>query len=416
MASIEIITEEYSIEKSMFRDRHIVLGVTGSIAAYKSAELVRLLKKAGAAVQVLMTTEATRFITPLTLGTLSENEVLSEVFPNNESGSWTKHIQLGLSADILLIAPATAQTIAKLANGFCDSMLTATALSARCPVVVCPAMDHDMYEHPSTQRNLRVLRDFGYFIMPPNEGALASGLIGKGRLPEPQQILDFIEPILNPIQPLKGKTVLITAGPTREPIDPVRYISNHSSGTMGYEIAKQARDWGANVILVSGVVSLPKPEGITTVDVESAQDMYEAVHQYLAQSDIIIAAAAVADYTPTSVSNIKIKKNDDELKIDLKRTPDILASIGKVKEAHQTLVGFALETNNAVEHAKGKLVRKNLDWIVLNDLSNEGAGFGAGTNRISILGKDGSQRDFPVMPKPEVAKTIWEHLLAHISA
>lgn len=395
--------------------KKIVLGVSGSIAAYKSAELLRLLKKKGASVQVLMTADASRFITPLTLGTLSENEVLTDVFPQNESGSWTKHIHLGIDSDLLLIAPATAQSIAKLANGFCDSMLTAVALAARCPVMLCPAMDEDMYLHPAVQKNLETLKSFGWTILSPTHGELASGLIGQGRLPEPESIVDAVFAQLSPQNlPLSGKKILMTAGPTREAIDPVRYISNHSTGTMGYALAKAAKDLGATVTLVSGHTALQPPSGVEFVSVESAQNMADAVFERLPSADILIAAAAVADYTPETVATVKIKKKDDELHIPLKKTIDILAACGKQKLPHQSFIGFALETGNGLENAKGKLVRKNLDFIVLNDMHDQGAGFGTSTNQVSVLGKDGSLEHFPLMDKKELAPKLVAYLVHKI--
>lgn len=395
--------------------RRILIGISGSIAAYKMAETVRLLKKAGATVQVLMTPDATRFITPLTLGTLAESEVLTDVFPNNTDGSWTKHIHLGLNADLFLIAPATAQTIAKLANGFCDSMLTATALAARCPILVAPAMDHDMFVHPATQENLTRLRRFGYTIIEPEHGELASGLVGKGRLPEPVALLDAVTQFLHPVQPLRGKNVVITAGPTREALDPVRYLTNHSTGTMGYEMAKAAQNMGAKVTLISGPVSLPKPDGVTVVDVITADDMLKAAQTYAPAAHLMIAAAAVADYAPATVSDVKMKKKDDALSIPLRKTPDVLWHLGQQKPAHQCLVGFALETHDALAHAQSKLARKNLDYIVLNDLGIVGAGFGTTTNQVTILGRDGSRFDLSLAPKPQIARGILSYLAEHLA-
>lgn len=395
--------------------RRILIGISGSIAAYKMAETVRLLKKAGATVQVLMTPDATRFITPLTLGTLAESEVLTDVFPNNTDGSWTKHIHLGLNADLFLIAPATAQTIAKLANGFCDSMLTATALAARCPILVAPAMDHDMFVHPATQENLTRLRRFGYTIIEPEHGELASGLVGKGRLPEPVALLDAVTQFLHPVQPLRSKNVVITAGPTREALDPVRYLTNHSTGTMGYEMAKAAQNMGAKVTLISGPVPLPKPDGVTVVDVITADDMLKAAQTYAPAAHLMIAAAAVADYAPATVSDVKMKKKDDALSIPLRKTPDVLWHLGQQKPAHQCLVGFALETHDALAHAQSKLARKNLDYIVLNDLGIVGAGFGTTTNQVTILGRDGSRFDLSLAPKPQIARGILSYLAEHLA-
>ncbi len=398
----------------MLAGKKILLGVTGGIAAYKTAELIRRMKKAGAEVQVLMTKDAARFITPLTLGTLSEREVLSEIFPENEDGSWTKHVGLGLWADLFVVAPATAQTMAKLAYGFSDSMLTATALAARCPIMVCPAMDHDMYIHPATQANLERLREIGYDVMPPNHGQLASGLIGEGRLPEPHEIVArIVEKIGMPkVEPsLAGMSVVVSAGPTREAIDPVRYITNHSTGTMGYALASAAARRGADVTLVSGPTRLAVPEGVTRVDVESAESMHTAIQQHRT-ADLIIMAAAVADYTPADKSDHKLKKTDGEMTLRLRRTPDILATLGAQKQSGQRLVGFALETNDVLANAQRKLVKKNLDWIVLNNLRETGAGFGTTTNRVTLLSATGAQIEPPLMDKAAVAEAILDHVAA----
>lgn len=394
--------------------KRVILGITGGIAAYKAAELVRLFKKAGAEVQVVMTPTAEKFVTPLTLGTLSERPVYAGIFPDNEMGSWTKHVEIGLWGDIFVIAPATAQTMAKLANGMCDSMLTAVALAARCPILVCPAMDHDMYEHAATRASIEKLQSFDYEIMEAEEGELASGLIGKGRLPDPEKIFGkAIEMIQKAAAAKKGKLaskkVLVTAGPTREAIDPVRFISNYSTGTMGYEIAAAAERRGADVILISGPTSLSSPEGVHRVNVTTAAEMYEAVHAEK-DAELIIMVAAVADFAPAVQSASKIKKDANEPGIELRPTRDILASLGAEKRDGQILVGFALETDNAEANAKRKLEKKNLDWIVLNNLKEEGAGFGTDTNRVSILGKDGSLEIVPVMPKREVAEFLLDHI------
>lgn len=390
--------------------RRLLLGVTGGIAAYKTAELVRLFKKAGAEVRVVMTPDATRFVTPLTLGTLSENEVHIEIFPENEAGSWTKHVALGLWADLYLIAPLTAQTLAKLVAGACDSMLTAVALTARCPIMVCPAMDHDMYIHPAVQANLDTLAARVVTVMEAEHGELASGLIGQGRLPAPESIFERASELLRPkagTGPLSGRTVLVTAGPTRERIDPVRFISNHSTGTMGFELARAAARRGADVVLVAGPVSLATPEGVRRVDVESTADMQAAVMAH-AEADVVIMAAAVADFTPAAPSDSKVKKDGTGRELALAPTPDILAGLGAVKRDGQRLVGFALETDNGLEHAQGKLERKRLDWIVLNNPKEAGAGFGTGTNRVTLLSADGKRFDLPVLPKTEVAEAILE--------
>lgn len=394
--------------------KKIALGVTGSIAAYKAAELVRLLKKAGAEVQVLMTPDAARFITPLTLGTLSEREVLTEIFPEDEggaTGSWTKHVHLGLWADLLVVAPATATTLARLAAGLCDSMLTATALSARCPLVVAPAMDHDMFVHPATQRNLRTLREDGVTVIEPEHGELASGLVGTGRLPEPEALAERIAAMLRTSGALDGKKVLVTAGPTREAIDPVRFLTNGSTGTMGYALAEAAARRGARVVLVSGPTALPTPPGVKRLDVTSADEMHAAVQKH-ADADLVLAAAAVADYAPAETSERKLKKGDGDLTLQMRRTPDVLAALGERKRDAQTLVGFALETHDGRANARAKLERKNLDWIVLNHANEPGAGFGPGTNRVTLLGRDGAEEDLPQLPKRAVADAILDRVLA----
>lgn len=400
--------------------RKLLLGVTGGIAAYKTAELVRRFKKAGAEVQVLMTPDAARFIPPLTLGTLSEREVLVEIFPENATGSWTQHVTLGLWADLYVVAPATAQTLAKLAHGFCDSMVTAVALAARCPILVCPAMDHDMYVHPATQDNLARLRGFGYQVMPAEHGALASGLVGEGRLPEPEQIFARVAAALGalpddappeaPTDALAGKRVLVTAGPTREAFDPVRFITNHSTGTMGYALAAAAARRGAEVTLISGPTALDAPPGVTRVDVTTADEMHAAVQARRAETDVVLMAAAVADYAPAETSASKLKKGPDALTLALRRTPDILAALGNPKQHGQVLVGFAMETEDGLDHARRKLEAKNLDLIVLNLLNEPGAGFGTGTNRVTLLHGDGRREDLPLMPKRDVAEAILDRL------
>ena len=405
-------------EEKVLAGRKLLLGVTGSIAAYKAAELIRLFKKAGAEVQVLMTPDAARFITPLTLGTLSEREVLVEIFPENEQGSWTKHVTLGLWADLFIVAPATAQTLAKMAHGFSDTMLTATALAARCPLLVCPAMDHDMVHHPATQANLERLQSFGYTVMTPGYGELASGLVGDGRMPEPEEIYARVVDLLdNPTSDdtsdagaLAGKHVLVTAGPTREPIDPVRVVTNPSTGSMGYAMAEAAARRGARVTLVSGPTALDTPDGITRIDVMTAEEMHTAVQAHR-DADFVIMTAAVADYTPLHPASSKIKKQDGELTIRLRRTPDILATLGQHKAPGQMLVGFAMETDDGLVNAQRKLETKNLDWIVLNNLNEEGAGFGTGTNRVTLIRRDGSTEELPRMPKREVAEALLDRIL-----
>ncbi len=396
-------------------DRNIILGVTGGIAAYKSAELVRLLKKAGATVQVVMTPDATRFIGPLTLGTLSEREVLIEIFPENESGSWTKHVSLGLWADLFVVAPATAQTIGKLAHGLCDSMLTAVALAARCPILVCPAMDHDMFVHPATQSNLEKLEEYGYVVMPPDRGELASGLVGQGRLPEPQAILERIARELQQRtearEDLAGMKVLVTAGPTRESIDPVRFLTNHSSGKMGFALAIAARLRGADVVLVSGPSDLPSPAGVERVDVTTANEMYQAVTRHR-DADVVIMAAAVADYTTESTASSKIKKGDGDLVLTLHRTRDILAELGRSKEPEQTLVGFALETDNEIDNARRKIAEKNLDLIALNNPKDKGAAFRHDTNRVRLIDRDGAVEDLGTKSKNDIANLILDRVVS----
>jgi len=400
--------------------RRVVLGVTGSIAAYKAALLTRLLKKAGAEVQVLMTPDAERFVTPLTLGTLSEGEVLTEIFPENEDGSWTKHVTLGEWGDLFVVAPATAQTVAKLAHGFCDSMLTATALSARCPLLVCPAMDRDMYRHAATQDNLDRLRDLGYEVMPAAHGELASGLVGQGRMPEPAAILERAAELIGASatrEEADGRSfaeteVLVTAGPTREPLDPVRVLTNPSTGTMGYALAEAAAERGASVTLVTGPTSLSPPPGVEVVHVQTAEEMHEAVQARREAADYVFMAAAVADYTPADPSASKRKKTDDDLVLHLRRTPDILKTLGEHKRPGQVLVGFALETDDPLENARRKLEEKNLDWIAVNNPTEEGAGFGPSTNRITLLRRDGATEDLPLMPKAEVAEALLDRVRA----
>jgi phosphopantothenoylcysteine decarboxylase/phosphopantothenate--cysteine ligase len=395
----------------MFSGKNILLGVTGGIAAYKTANLVRLFKKSGANIQVVMTPYAKEFITPLTLSTLSGNPVHS-VFADDETGEWTNHVDLGLWADIFIVAPATANTISKMANGLCDNLLMATYLSAKCQVFVAPAMDLDMYKHQTTRNNLKELISNGDIVIDAKEGELASGLVGKGRMEEPENIIIQIENHLKEGLLLTGKNVLITAGPTYEQIDPVRFIGNNSSGKMGYELAEKAVKLGANVILVSGPTNLSASKSINKVDVRSAKQMYEAVHNHQETADIIIMAAAVADYTPEFVNSEKIKKQDNSLQIKLKSTSDILASVGLIKKENQLLVGFALETNNEIENAKSKLEKKKLDFIVLNSLKNKGAGFGHDTNQISIIDKYNKIEEYELKSKSDVASDIFNKIIS----
>jgi phosphopantothenoylcysteine decarboxylase / phosphopantothenate---cysteine ligase len=391
---------------SILQHKKIIVAVSGSIAAYKAAHLVRLLVKAGAEVQVLMTAAAKDFITPLTLATLSKRPVLSD-FVKDTSGQWNNHVELGLWADVILFAPATANTLAKCANGLCNDLVTATYLSARCPVFFAPAMDLDMYQHPSTIKNIQKLQEFGNSIVDATNGELASGLIGQGRMAEPEDLVCVLERHFSQNLLLKGKKVLITAGPTQEDIDPVRFISNHSTGKMGYAIAKNLALAGAAVTLISGPTGLPLPDSsIRLVRVRSAQEMYEAAMQHFPSHQIAILSAAVADYTPIEKAEKKIKKKEDSFRIELTKTPDIAASLGKLKQPHQIIVGFALETDNELANAQEKLKRKNFDYIVLNSLQDPHAGFGYDTNKITILDKAGGMQTFKLKSKTEVAQDI----------
>jgi phosphopantothenoylcysteine decarboxylase/phosphopantothenate--cysteine ligase len=390
----------------MLKNKKILVGISGSIAAYKIAFLIRLLVKEAAEVQIIMTQAAKEFITPLTLATLSKKPVLSE-FVKDQTGTWNNHVDLGLWADVILIAPATAHTLAKCANGICDDLLTAVYLSAKCPVVFAPAMDLDMYQHPSTIENLQKLQSFGNQIVKSNFGELASGLVGQGRMAEPEELVDILTKHFSENTILKGKKVLITAGPTQEPIDPVRFISNHSTGKMGYAVADKFAKAGAEVTLVSGQVALKSPDAsIKLVKVRSAQEMYEMTKMYFNEADVIVLSAAVADYTPTVVADRKIKKKEDSFTIELTKTTDIAKTLGQIKRTTQLMVGFALETDNEVENALGKIKSKNLDMIVLNSLQNSGAGFGHDTNRVSIIKKDGTMIDFELKSKQDVAMDI----------
>ena len=395
----------------MLKNKKILLGISGSIAAYKIAFLVRLLIKETAEIQVVMTQAAKEFITPLTLATLSKKPVLSE-FVKDSTGTWNNHVDLGLWADVILIAPATAHTVAKCANGICDDLLTAVYLSAKCPVIFAPAMDLDMYKHPSTIENLQKLQSFGNQIIKSNFGELASGLVGEGRMAEPEELVNIITKHFSENLILKGKKVLITAGPTQEPIDPVRFISNHSTGKMGFAIADKFAKAGADVTLVSGQVALKSPDAsINLIKVRSANEMYEITKMYFDEADIIILSAAVADYTPTVVTDKKIKKKEDTFTIELTKTTDIAKMLGQIKRPEQLIVGFALETDNEVENAIGKIKSKNLDMIVLNSLQNVGAGFGHDTNKISIIRRDGSIVDFELKSKQDVAMDIVNEII-----
>jgi phosphopantothenoylcysteine decarboxylase / phosphopantothenate---cysteine ligase len=386
--------------------KRILLGVSGSIAAYKAALLVRLLVKVGAEVQVVMTESARAFITPLTLSTLSKRPVLSS-FVAGETGTWNNHVELGLWADALVIAPASARTLARCATALCDDLLSATYLSAKCPVFFAPAMDLDMYRHPATLENLQRLRSFGNHIIEAEHGELASGLVGEGRLAEPETILHTLTQHFSRRPELAGKHVLITAGPTQEPIDPVRYISNHSTGKMGFAIAHAFALAGAEVTLVTGPTHLPTPSAsIRRVDVRSAQQMYEAAAEAFPTADLTILNAAVADYTPAHVADKKIKKAEARFSIELTKTVDIAATLGTLKRPNQLMMGFALETDNERQNALGKLHRKNLDWIVLNSLRDSGAGFGHDTNKITVISRQEIVREFDLKAKEDVAQDL----------
>lgn len=391
--------------------KHILLGVCGSIAAYKTAHLIRLLIKEGASVQVIMTPSAAHFITPLTLSTLSGNPVLIADF-NARTGEWHNHVNLALQADVILVAPASANTLGKFANGLCDNLLCEVYLSAKCPVFIAPAMDLDMWAHPSTQTNIRRLQQAGNRLIPPGNGALASGLQGEGRLAEPEEILASLVLYFTSTRPLAGKKALVTAGPTHEPIDPVRYIGNHSSGKMGYALAQELSQLGASVTLVSGPSNLSVPDGIDLVSVTTAVEMLAQCMTRFAGTDITIMSAAVADYTPNTRATHKIKKNADKLTIELKKTTDILATLGKQKSPSQILVGFALETQDELANAKTKLRRKNLDFIVLNSMQDVGAGFAGDYNKITILYQNGKIEPFGLKSKPEVAVDICSRVMA----
>lgn len=402
---------------SVLSGKKILLGITAGIAAYKTANLVRLYIKLGAEVKVIMTPASKDFITPLTLSTLSKNPVHSTFYDKeDENEVWNNHVDLGLWADYFIIAPATANTLSKMANGVCDNLLLATYLSAKCPVYFAPAMDLDMYKHPSTKASLDKLIAFGNIMIPATSGELASGLVGEGRMAEPEDIVSFMENDILDKMPLKGKKILITAGPTYEAIDPVRFIGNHSSGKMGFSIAKAAANLGAEVILIAGPShQIINHSLIHRIDVVSAEQMYTEAHNYFKEVDIAILSAAVADYKPKNVANQKIKKNDDTLSLELTKTKDILASLGKIKK-HQFLVGFALETNNEIENAKNKIKHKNLDAIVLNSLQDKGAGFATNTNKITIIDKDFNQKPFQLKSKDDVAKDIMNEIILKINA
>lgn len=401
----------------ILKDKKIVLGLTGSIAAYKAAYLLRFLVKEGADVQVIMTPAAREFITPVTMSALSGKPVLGAFFENKD-GTWHSHVDLGLWADLFLIAPASANTMGKMANGICDNLLLTTYLSAKCPIMIAPAMDLDMFQHPANLRNIQTLVEYGAHIIEPGVGALASGLYGKGRMEEPEQIVEkvkayFSDELKVGMGDLSGKKFLVNAGPTYEKIDPVRFIGNFSTGKMGYAIAEELSARGAEVVLVSGPVNLTTEQPrIKVIDVFSAEEMYAVCMSEFINCDGAILSAAVADYTPISFKDKKIKSDGGEMQVALTPTHDIAKELGSVKSEGQLLVGFALETDNAIEFAKNKLVKKNLDFIVLNSLENAGAGFGGDTNKITIIDKDNKIEDYPLKSKREVAIDIVDRILS----
>ncbi|WP_407641829.1 bifunctional phosphopantothenoylcysteine decarboxylase/phosphopantothenate--cysteine ligase CoaBC [Caldanaerobius fijiensis] len=387
----------------MLKDKKVVLGVTGGIAAYKAAELARFLIREGASVKVIMTESATRFITPLTFQTLTNNPVAVDMF--EEPVAWEiEHISLAKWADVFLIAPATANIIGKIASGIADDILTTTVMATKAPVVIAPAMNVNMYNNPITQRNIDLLRQYGYYFVQPESGELACGDIGQGRLADISSIVDFVKSLFVK-KDLVGRKILVTAGPTREPIDPVRYISNYSSGKMGYALAKAARDRGAEVILISGPTSIDPPIGVMFERVSTAEQMRDKVLQYFDEVDAVIMSAAVADYRPMNYSNVKIKKDDSEMTIRLSKNPDILKELGD-KKGRQVLIGFAAETDNIVMNASKKIKEKNLDMIVINDVTQPGAGFEVDTNIVKIITKDGDIKDFPLMNKYDLSHAI----------
>ncbi|KIA98726.1 bifunctional phosphopantothenoylcysteine decarboxylase/phosphopantothenate--cysteine ligase CoaBC [Flavobacterium sp. AJR] len=399
---------------SVLNGKKILLGVSGGIAAYKTASLVRLFIKAGAEIQVIMTPASKDFVTPLTLSTLSKNPVHSSFFnQEDENEKWNNHVELGLWADLMIIAPATANTMSKMANGTCDNLLIAAYLSAKCPIYFAPAMDLDMYKHPSTLASFSLLKQFGNTIIPAESGELASGLSGEGRMAEPENIIAFLEADLESKLPLKGKKFLITAGPTYEAIDPVRFIGNHSSGKMGFDIASEAANLGASVILVAGPTNCKVTNtSVKVISVTSAQEMYDACHEYFSDVDVAIAAAAVADYRPKIVASQKIKKASEDFTIELEKTKDILLSLGEIKKK-QFLIGFALETENEIENAKLKIQKKNLDLIVLNSLQDKGAGFGGGTNKVTFIDRAFAIEPMELKSKEAVAIDILNKVIKH---
>ncbi|MGQ2984712.1 bifunctional phosphopantothenoylcysteine decarboxylase/phosphopantothenate--cysteine ligase CoaBC [Flavobacterium sp.] len=399
---------------SVLSGKKILLGISGGIAAYKTASLVRLFIKAGAHVQVVMTPASKDFITPLTLSTLSKNPVYSSFFnEEDENAVWNNHVDLGLWADFFVIAPATANTMAKMVSGNADNLLIAAYLSAKCPVYFAPAMDLDMYRHPSTVSSFEALKSFGNIMIPAESGELASGLHGEGRMAEPENIVAFIEKDIEGKLPLRGKKILVTAGPTYEPIDPVRFIGNHSTGKMGFDIAKAAADEGAEVVLVTGPTHLKlEHQMVKVVRVTSSEEMYHACHEYFDDADAAVAAAAVADYRPKTIAPQKIKKTVGTLVLELEKTKDILSSLGAKKD-RQYLIGFALETENEIENAIAKIAKKNLDLIVLNSLNDKGAGFGKPTNKVTFIDRGGRQEPMELKSKEDVAKDIIDKIKKH---
>ena len=402
---------------SILRGKNILLGITAGIAAYKSASLVRLFIKSGASVKVIMTPAAKEFITPLTLSTLSKNPVISSFTDDNENNAvWNNHVELGLWADLFLVAPATANTLSKMANGRSDNFLVATYLSAKCPVYLAPAMDLDMYKHPSTKSSLETLQSFGNIIIPATSGELASGLVGPGRMAEPEAIINLIESNILMQLPFYGKKFLVTSGPTYEAIDPVRFIGNHSSGLMGFEIAQKAALLGAEVVYITGPTHYKLNNSrINTIPVVSALEMFNHVHLHFNSVDVAVLSAAVADYKPKKIATSKIKKSSKNLTLELEKTLDILASLGTIK-SNQILVGFALETNNEIENAIIKLKSKNLDLIVLNSLNDPGAGFGGETNKVTLIDKNLVQTVYPLKSKANVAADILTEIQNQINA
>ncbi len=409
------IQQANQMKEKMLKSKNVILGVTASIAAYKSAFIVREFKKAGALVKVIQTDASLDFVTPLTLSTLSENTVLTKMV-EGDTKDWISHVDLAQWADLLLIAPVTAKTMAKMVAGECDSLLLATYLSAKCPVYFAPAMDLDMYKHSSTKQNIEKLISFGNKFIAPTFGELASGLVGKGRMAEPEDIIDFIKKDLSADLPLSRKKVLITAGPTYEPIDPVRFIGNHSSGKMGYHLAMQAAKMGAEVTLIMGPSDLKvENSNVLQINVKTAKDMQRSVKDHFEDADIAIFSAAVSDYKIENIASQKVKKSNGNWDISLTKTNDILLEISQEKKENQILVGFALETENELENAKEKLINKNLDMIVLNSLNEKGAGFGYDSNKITIIEKDNKIEEFELKHKREVAKDIISKIILKIS-